>query len=112
VRAVAAKYAPGVVKDVFQLFSVLPKTAEAAWIAWIGTPQGREWLARYLVGNSFLASGFNFVRNYVSSWVKSGYDQVADKLVDPSQRSIPKPETPYQGAKTIGVNMATGNRIR
>lgn len=107
-----SKYTPNAMQNIYQNIAGMTKIAEAAWIAWIGTPQGRDWLAKFLVSGSLIAMPFNFVRNYVSSWVKSGYDVVADKLVDPSQQSIPKPETPYQGAKRIGVDMATGNRIR
>jgi hypothetical protein len=112
VRAAASKL-PGGAKDVFQMFSLVPKTAEAAWIAWMGTPQGREWLARYLVSNAYLASTFDFVRNTAAGWLKRGYDQVADRLVDPSQQApAPAEPAPYQGAKKLGLDSATGLPVR
>lgn len=107
-----AKYTPAGVQNIYQAVAGMTKTVEAAWIVWIGTPQGKEWLAKFLVSGSLIASPFALVRYIVGGWVKAGYDTVADKLVDPDQQSIPAPPTPYQGAKKSGLDPATGNRIR
>jgi hypothetical protein len=106
------KYTPPGIQNIYQTIAGMSKVAEAAWIAWIGTPQGREWLARFLVSGSLIASPFALVQQIVGGWVKKGYDAVADQLVDPAQRSEPAPPTQYQGAKKSGIDPATGNRIR
>jgi hypothetical protein len=107
-----AKYTPAGIQNLYQTIAGMSKVAEAAWIAWIGTPQGREWLARFLVSGSLIASPFKLVQYIIGGWVKKGYDAVADKLVDPAQRSEPAPPTQYRGAKKSGIDPATGNVIR
>ena len=106
-----SKYAPNLPK-LYPAIATMSKTAEAAFIAWMGTPQGKDWLAKYLVSGAFGASTFDFVRKFAGGWAKWVYDSVADKIVDPSQRSIPAEPTPYQGANKSRVDSATGRIIR
>jgi hypothetical protein len=107
-----AKYTPPGIKNIYQLIANIKPAVEAPFLAWFLSAQGKDWLARFLVSGSFIASPFKFVQETVGGWVKWTYDIVADKLVEPSQQSIPQQPTPYKGPAKLGIDMATGRRIR
>jgi hypothetical protein len=58
-------------------FNGMTKVGQAAFTAWMVSPQGQKVFAEWIVGSSFLGSTMRGLSGIVGGWAKSGYDLIA-----------------------------------
>jgi hypothetical protein len=64
-------------------FNGLARAGQTAFTAWLLSPPGQEALAKYVVGNSFGASQFRWLRDEVGAWAMDGYDAIMNAIGKP-----------------------------